>query len=76
MKHSVRAFYKTTERLAFRVDIPSEHFEQLKELMEWKEPDDPIYEYELSHEQIGSLEVLTGKKFDSPDYLFFLSCRA
>ncbi|MGX0893613.1 hypothetical protein AB7M22_005621 [Pseudomonas sp. ADAK2 TE3594] len=74
MKHSVRAFYKTTERLAFRVDIPSEHFEQLKELkelMEWKEPDDPIYEYELSHEQIGSLEVLTGKKFDSPDYLFF-----
>jgi hypothetical protein len=44
--------------------------------MEWKEPDDPIYEYELSHEKIGSLEVLTGKKFDSPDYLFFLSCSA
>lgn len=76
MKHSVRAFYKTTERLAFRIDIPAEHFEQLKELMAWNEPDDPIYEYELSHEQISSLEVLTGSKFDSPDYLFFLSCSA
>ncbi|MDI2593203.1 hypothetical protein NYP20_01325 [Pseudomonas sp. N3-W] len=74
MKHSVRAFYKTSERLAFRVDIPAEDFEQLKALMAWTEPDDPVYEYELSNEQIGSLEALTGKKFGSPDYLFFLSC--
>ncbi|EJM14839.1 hypothetical protein PMI21_03561 [Pseudomonas sp. GM18] len=44
--------------------------------MKWKEPDDPIYEYGLSHEQIHSLEVLIGEKFDSPDYLFFLSCSA
>lgn len=76
MKHAVRAFYKTTERLAFRIDIPAEHFEQLKALMKWVEPDDPIYEYELSHEQISSLELLTGKKFESSDYLFFLSCTA
>ena len=76
MKHSVRAFYKTTERLAFKVEIPSESFEQLTELMEWQEPDDPIYEYELSDEQIAALEKLIGRDFHHPDYLFFLSCSA
>jgi len=76
MKHSVRAFYKTTERLAFKVEIPSESFEQLTELMDWQEPDDPIYEYELSDEQIAALEKLIGRRFHSPDYLFFLSCSA
>ncbi|WP_095058234.1 hypothetical protein [Pseudomonas sp. Irchel s3f7] len=76
MKHSIRAFYKTTERLAFQVEILAEHFEALSALMEWAEPDDPIYEYELSGEQIRRLETLTGKTFCSPDFLFFLSCRA
>jgi hypothetical protein len=76
MKHAVRAFYKTTERLAFRIDIPAESLERLTVLMGWQEPDDPIYEYELSDEQINSLEVLTGQQFNSPDYLFFLSCSA
>ncbi|OLF56502.1 hypothetical protein BTN82_00945 [Pseudomonas chlororaphis] len=76
MKHSVRAFYRTTERLAFKVEIPSENFEQLTGLMEWQEPDDPIYEYELSDEQIADLEKLIGHQFHSPEYLFFLSCSA
>ncbi|KPG98984.1 hypothetical protein AEQ67_11945 [Pseudomonas sp. RIT-PI-q] len=76
MKHSVRAFYKATERLAFQIEIPAENFERLAVLMGWREPDDPIYEYELSDEQINSLEALIGRQLNSPDYLFFLSCSA
>lgn len=76
MKHLVRAFCTTTERLAFRVEIPDENVELLTVLMGWQEPDDPIYEYELSDEQVSSLEALTGKRFNRPGYLFFLSCSA
>lgn len=32
------------------------------------------YEYDLSPEQVGLLERMTGKTFNSPDYIFQLSC--
>ncbi|NNB47066.1 DUF7683 domain-containing protein [Pseudomonas chlororaphis] len=74
MKHEVVAFDRDTEREAFSIDLPGENLEQLTALMGWQEPDDPIYEYELSDEQIAALEKLIGRHFHSPDYLFFLSC--
>ncbi|WP_339511453.1 DUF7683 domain-containing protein [Pseudomonas sp. RL_15y_Pfl2_60] len=76
MKHSILAFDKNSEQLAFRVDIPEGHLEQLAEIMTWQDPEDAIYEYDLSAEQISHLEALTGKAFNDPGYLFQLSCTA
>lgn len=74
MKHEILAFDKKTEQLAFSVEIPADQVEKLGELMGWSEPEDAIYEYDLSPEQIGHLESMTGKAFSSPDYIFQLSC--
>lgn len=74
MQHEILAFDKKTEELAFRIEIPADQFDKLAKLMAWSEPEDAIYEYDLSAEQIGSLETMTGKTFSSPDYIFQLSC--
>lgn len=74
MQHAILAFDKKTEELAFSIEIPADQIDKLAKLMAWSEPEDAIYEYDLSAEQIGSLETMTGKTFSSPDYIFQLSC--
>jgi hypothetical protein len=74
MQHEILAFDKKTEDLAFSIEIPADQFDKLAKLMAWSEPEDAIYEYDLSAEQISSLETMTGKTFSSPDYIFQLSC--
>ncbi|UVK98991.1 hypothetical protein [Pseudomonas sp. B21-048] len=76
MQHEILAFDKKTEQLAFSIEIPADQFDMLAELMAWSEPEDAIYEYELSSEQVSRLESMTGKTFGSPDYIFQLSCSA
>ena len=76
MKHSILAFDRTNEQLAFDIELPDDQFAQLAEIMAWQDPDDVIYEYDLSPEQVNRLEALTGKAFSSPDYIFQLSCTA
>lgn len=51
-KHSVNAFDGRTELLAFEVEVPSESFEGLAEIMGWTSSAEPIFEYDLSTSQI------------------------
>lgn len=74
MQHEILAFNKKTEELAFSIEIPADRYDKLSELMSWSEPEDAIYEYDLSPAQVGLLESMTGKIFNSPDYIFQLSC--
>ncbi|PSS48257.1 hypothetical protein [Pseudomonas sp. BBP2017] len=76
MQHEILAFDKKTEQLAFSIEIPADQFDKLAELMAWGEPEDAIYEYELTPEQVSRLENMTGRAFNSPDYIFQLSCSA
>ena len=76
MLHEILAFDKGTEELAFSIEIPADRFGQLAELMAWSEPEYAIYEYDLTPDQIRRLESMTGKAFNSPDYIFQLSCSA
>lgn len=76
MQHEILAFDKKTEKLAFSIPIPDDQFDNLAKLMSWSQPEDAIYEYDLSPEQISRLESMTGKTFDSPKYIFQLSCSA
>jgi len=74
MQHEILAFDKKTEGVAFSIEIPADQYDKLSDLMSWSEPEDAIYEYDLSPEQVGLLERMTGKTFNSPDYIFQLSC--
>ncbi|MDN4543541.1 MULTISPECIES: hypothetical protein [unclassified Pseudomonas] len=74
MKHEILAFDKQTEQLAFSIEIPADQIDKLAEVMAWSEPEDAIYEYDLSPEQISHLENMTGRVFSSPAYIFQLSC--
>jgi hypothetical protein len=76
MQHEILAFDKKTEQLAFSIEIPADQLAKLAELMAWSEPEDAIYEYDLSPEQVSRLESMTGRTFSSPDYIFQLSCTA
>ena len=74
MQHEILAFDKKTEQLAFSIEIPANKLLALSELMAWREPEDAIYEYELSPEQVGGVESMIGETFNSPEYIFQLSC--
>ena len=74
MQHEILAFDKKTEELAFSIEIPADQYEELSQLMSWSKPEDAIYEYDLSPEQVGLLESMIGKTFNSPHYIFQLSC--
>jgi hypothetical protein len=76
MKHEILAFHKSTEQLTFRIEIQTNQYDELAKLMAWTDPKDAIYEYELTSEQIIRLEAITGESFNSPDYIFQLSCSA
>lgn len=76
MQHEILAFDKKTEQLAFSIEIPADLFEALAALMAWREPEDAIYEYDLSSEQVSRLESMTGRTFNSLDFIFQLSCSA
>lgn len=76
MQHEILAFDKKTEQLAFSIEIPADQLGKLAELMAWSEPEDAIYEYDLSPEQVSRLESMAGRTFSSPDYIFQLSCTA
>jgi hypothetical protein len=76
MQHEILAFDKKTEQLVFSIEISADQFTTLAELMDWRESDDAIYEYDLSPEQVSSLESMIGRTFNSPDFIFQLSCSA
>lgn len=76
MQHEILVFDKKTEQLAFSIEIPADLFDALAELMAWREPEDAIYEYDLSPEQVSRIETMIGKSFSSPDFNFQLSCSA
>lgn len=76
LKHSVRTFERDTGEQAYSVEIPSDRAEKLPEIMAWETPEDAIYEYRLTPEQISAMEQLTGKCFRDPAHTYVLSCSA
>ena len=63
MTHTISAFDKTTELMVFEIEIPQKNLPELKDIMAWTEPEDEIFGYDLSSEQLQKLEELLGQKF-------------
>ncbi|MFP3518370.1 hypothetical protein SB766_19480 [Pseudomonas sp. SIMBA_077] len=76
MIHTISAFDKTTELMVFEVEVSQEKLPELKVIMAWTEPEDQIYGYDLSVEQIRRLEELLGQQIYDQRYDFQLSSYA
>ena len=76
MTHTISAFDKTTELMVFEIEIPQKNLPELKVIMAWTEPEDEIFGYDLSSEQLQKLEELLGQKIYDQRYDFQLSSYA
>ncbi|MQT33827.1 hypothetical protein GHO40_17340 [Pseudomonas helleri] len=76
MMHTISAFDKTTELMVFEIEIPQKNLPELKVIMAWTEPEDEIFGYDLSSEQLQKLEELLGQKIYDHRYDFQLSSYA
>lgn len=70
----IEAFDKESGFLAFEEELPSGSGQSIKAVMEWTVEQEGWEGYDLSHEQLGALEKLLGKKIYHPAYKFQLSC--
>lgn len=76
MKFAIEVFDRETEELREIIEIPSTRQAELADLMEWKDPADAIYVYDLSAEQLSQIEKWTGKKFTEARHIIQLACIA
>jgi hypothetical protein len=76
VNHVVEAFDKKTDLLVFEVPIPGGNIEQLRIIMNWSEPEDEIYGYDLDNVQIAQLEALIGLTLYDSTYDFQIGCYA
>lgn len=76
VRHSIEAFDKKTELLAFEEELPSGYDEQLKEIMGWASDQQGWEGYNLTRAQLSALEEILDKSIYDPAYLYQLSCNA
>ncbi len=70
----IEAFDKESGFLAFEEELPSGSDQAIKAIMGWTVEQEGWEGYDLSHEQLGALEKLLGKKTYNSAYKFLLSC--
>lgn len=73
MKHIVRVFDIKTEEFLEAIEIPAYRKNELFDLMGWQDPEDEIYCYNLSAQQLKVLEEWTNREICSPDRLAVLA---
>ncbi|RON10730.1 hypothetical protein BK659_04250 [Pseudomonas brassicacearum] len=74
MKHVIEVFDKQTEELLLSVEVPNSRQEELTKLMGWQNPEDEFDGYDLSPEQVETLEGWTGKILRGMDHIVQLVC--
>ncbi|WP_435304158.1 MULTISPECIES: DUF7683 domain-containing protein [Pseudomonas] len=73
MIFEICAFDKTTEDLKFVLPIPLGHVDELRAIMHWIKPEDELFVYNLTQDQIIQIEKMIGTNFDDPKYDFQIS---
>ncbi|MDD1977878.1 MULTISPECIES: hypothetical protein [Pseudomonas] len=76
MKHVIEVFDSKTEELLKTVEIPSTRLAELVELMGWEDPEDEIYVYDLSPEQLSTIAEWTHTQFSETNNIIQLVCIA
>lgn len=74
MKHVIEVFDKHSEELLLSVEIPKSRHEELAKLMDWQTPEDEFDGYDLSLEQVRTLEDWTGRTLRDENHIVQLVC--
>ncbi|MCL6702605.1 hypothetical protein [Pseudomonas sp. T1.Ur] len=74
MKPTVEVFDRTTEELLQTVEVPSAYIAQLATLMGWTEPEDFCFVYDLSSEQLKTIEEWTHTKLNGDNRIIQIVC--
>ncbi|HEF4762516.1 TPA: hypothetical protein SAN82_004990 [Pseudomonas putida] len=74
MRYVIEVFERKTEELIFSVEIPSDRKEELKTLMNWQHPEDEFDGYDLSPEQVRTLESWTNRDLNDVAHIVQLVC--
>lgn len=67
MKHIIDIFDADTEEHVESIDIPVYRKKALSTLVGWHEPEDEMYCYDLSAQQLIVIEEWAGRKIGAPD---------
>jgi hypothetical protein len=65
VKHVIQIFDTHTEKLLEFIEIPNYRKKELSKLMGWQDPEDEIYCYYLSAQQLSSIEKWTSRHLRS-----------
>ena len=68
MKHVIQIFDAHTEKLLEFIEIPDCRKKELSKLMGWQDPEDEIYCYYLSAQQLITLENWTNRHLVSENF--------
>ncbi|WP_095125627.1 hypothetical protein [Pseudomonas sp. Irchel s3a12] len=74
MIYRIEAFDRKTEFLVFEEELPPGFDENLAAIMSWSSKQQGWEGYDLSNDQLASLEKLIGKNVFDPKYTFQLTC--
>jgi hypothetical protein len=74
MKHIIMGVPQDGEFATFTRELPESAFDDLKIIMDWKDENDPLYDFQLTKEQIQKIEVLIAEKLPSNNLDLFLTC--
>ncbi|MHC8310670.1 DUF7683 domain-containing protein [Pseudomonas sp. GT1P32] len=74
MRHVLEIFEKQTEELLQSVEIPANRSEELRQLMNWLKPEEGFDCYDLSPEQVETLQNWTGTNLDNRNHIVQLVC--
>ncbi|QXH95905.1 hypothetical protein HU749_005850 [Pseudomonas ogarae] len=74
MKPVVEIFDMTTEELIKTVEVPIAYMDRLATLMDWKEPEDFCFVYDLLPEQIKTIEEWTHTTIHGDNRIIQIVC--
>ncbi|VVQ04066.1 DUF7683 domain-containing protein [Pseudomonas silesiensis] len=74
MKHVIEVFDRHSEERLLSVEIPNSRHKELAKLMAWHTPEDEFDGYDLSLEQVRTLEGWTGRTLRDENHIVQLVC--
>jgi RNase adaptor protein for sRNA GlmZ degradation len=74
MKHIIMGVPRDGDFAVFNRELPNSIFEDLGKIMNWKDENDHLYDFQLTDEQIKKIENIISEKLPNDDLDLFLTC--
>lgn len=74
MKHIIMGVPQDGEFATFSRELPESAFDDLKIIMDWKDENDHLYDFQLTKYQIQKIEAIFSVKLPSDHLDLYLTC--